>query len=63
MEDASFMKIGSARVVYQELKSRIGPEKGKEGVMIDEKRFRLLGCWRYKSGSCKSSVADDLRGV
>lgn len=47
MEDASFMEIGSAGVVYQELKSRIGAKEGKEGVMVDEKRLRLRGCGRY----------------
>lgn len=41
MEDASLMEIGSTRVVNQELKSRVRPKKGKEGVVIDEKWFRL----------------------
>ena len=45
MEDASFMEIRSARIVYQELKSRIGAKDGKERVVIDEEWFRLWGCW------------------
>ena len=45
MEDASFMEIRSAGVVYQELKSRVRPEYRKEGVVIDEKWFRLWGGW------------------
>ena len=56
MEDASFMKIGSTGVVYEELKSRVGPKERKEGVMIDEEGFRLGGRRRYKSGPCRKSV-------
>ena len=63
MEDASFMEIGSARIMDQELKSRIGPQKRKEGVVIYEKRLRLRGCWRYKSGSCRWSVTDGASGA
>ena len=63
VKDASFMEIGSARVMYQELKSGIGPEKGKEGVVIDEKGFWLWSGWRYKSGSGRRSVAEGTRGA
>lgn len=45
MKDASFVKVRSARIVYQELKGRIGAKYGKEGVVIDEEGFRLWGCW------------------
>ena len=45
MEDASFVEIRSARIVYQKLKSRVGAKYGKEGVVIDEEGFRLWGCW------------------
>ena len=62
MEDASFMEIRSARVMYQKLKSRIGSKKGKEGVVIDEKGFGLWGSWRYEGGSCRWSVSDCARG-
>ena len=58
MEDASFVEVRSARVVYQELKSRIRAQEGKEGVVIDEKRFRLWGCRRYEGGSSMWSVGD-----
>ena len=44
MEDASFMEIGGARIVYQKLKSRVGAKYGKEGVVIDEEGFGLWGC-------------------
>ena len=56
MEDAGFMKVGSAGVMYEKLKSRVGPKERKEGVMIDEEGFRLGGRWRYKSGPCRKSV-------
>ena len=56
MEDASFMEIGSAGVVYKELESWVGPEERKKGVVIDEKGFWLRGRWRYKSRSCQWSV-------
>ncbi len=46
VEDTGFMEIRSARVMYQQLKGRVGPENGKEGVMVDEKGFRLGGGWR-----------------
>lgn len=57
------MEVGSARIMNQELKSRIGPKEGKEGVMIYEKRFRLWGCWRHKSGSCRWLVVDGASGA
>lgn len=57
------MEIRSARVVYQELKSRIGPEEGKEGIVIYEEGLRLRSCWRYKGGSCRWSVADGASGA
>lgn len=50
------MEIRSARVMYQKLKSRIGPKKGKEGVVIYEKGFGLEG------GSCRWSVSDRASG-
>ena len=56
VEDTGFMEIRGARVMYQQLKSRVGPENGKEGVVIDEKGFRLGGCWRHQGGSCNWSV-------
>lgn len=63
MEDASFVEVRSARVVYQELKSRIRAQEGKEGVVIDEKRFRLGGCRRYEGGSSMWSVGDGAHGA
>ena len=63
VEDAGFMKIGSARVVYEELESRVGSEERKKGVVIYEKRFWLRGRWRYKSGSCQWSVTDAGSGA
>lgn len=63
VEDTSFVEIGSAWVVNQKLKSRIGPEEGKEGVVIDEKGFRLCCCRRYESGSCSWSVVDGVSGA
>ena len=62
MKDASFMEIRGAWIVYQKLKSRIGPEQGKEGVVIDKKGFRLWGCWRHKGGSCEWLARGGARG-
>ena len=63
VEDAGFMKIGSAGVVDKELESRVRAEERKKGVVIYEKGFWLRGRWRYQSGSCQWSVTDAGSGA
>ena len=51
MEDASLVKVRSARVMNEDLERGIGTEEGKEGVMVYEKRFGLGSCWRHERRS------------